>query len=302
MKKLHLFVLPLLAAAAVPALAAVPIGANAPLRAVPAPEQVTFQIFLPLRNVAALKQFAAEQQTPSSPYYQKWITPLQYAKQFGPSPDSRAAVSSAAKAGGFTIDTAGAGARSISVTGTVAQINKFFQTTLKTVTMPNGKPMLVATTPLVMPPALAAQGAHVVSFARIPPRQPMARLTSPSVSKLPDNRNSSHGAYWYNDMKQAYDYPSYDSFLPGGARLDGTGVRAAVLMSDKLYPNDVAGFFNHENFTTHWEARPHRDHGVDRHRRIGRRARIVRSKPRRSADSRRSARVQRDACRYPEPV
>ena len=38
-----------------------------------------------------------------------------------------------------------------------------------------------------------------------------------------------------NDLKQAYDYPEYSK------KTDGTGVTAAVLMEDLLYPDDVCG-------------------------------------------------------------
>src|SRR5580658_5943032 len=43
---------------------------------------VDFEVFLPLRNTAALQQLLTDQQTPGRANYQKWLTPTQYAAQF----------------------------------------------------------------------------------------------------------------------------------------------------------------------------------------------------------------------------
>ncbi|HEY7851948.1 MAG TPA: S8 family serine peptidase, partial [Caulobacteraceae bacterium] len=57
------------------------------------------------------------------------------------------------------------------------------------------------------------------------------------------------GPYWADDMKQAYDYPSYTTNAPGGGRLDGTGTNVAVLMENVASNHDVAKYFEHEHWT-----------------------------------------------------
>ena len=64
------------------------------------------------------------------------------------------------------------------------------------------------------------------------------------VNSAVDNRYSAEGPYWFDDLKQAYDYPAYS------AKTNGTGVSVAILMSDLIFPGDVTAAFNHENFTT----------------------------------------------------
>jgi subtilase family serine protease len=209
----------------------------------PATAPVDFEVFLPLRNTAQLQQLLADQQTSASPNYQKWITPAQFATQFGPTPASVAKVQAALQAAGLQVT--GTSARSIHVAGTVAQTNKALQISLKLVS-DGGQRMLSATTP-VLPAALQQEGAQVLSFAAVRPHHTFA---TKSAKPVPANRYSPNGDYWYNDMKEAYDYPSYQSMLPGGQRLDGTGVKAAVLMSDLVYPGDLPAFFDHENFST----------------------------------------------------
>ena len=53
---------------------------------------LTMRIALALRNRPALDQLIAEQQDPASALYHQWLTPAQFAAQFGPSQQDFAAV------------------------------------------------------------------------------------------------------------------------------------------------------------------------------------------------------------------
>jgi subtilase family serine protease len=92
---------------------------------------------------------------------------------------------------------------------------------------------------MILPAALTKAGAKVPSFAFVPEKQSMAH----SMGPVPDNRNGPYGAYNYNDLKEAYDYPSY-------AALDGTGANVAIVMESNASNDDVAAMFNHEHYTT----------------------------------------------------
>ena len=70
----------------------------------------------------------------------------------------------------------------------------------------------------------------------------------------PSNRTSTTGGYWYDDLKQAYGWPSYQTLTyPYGkstlARLDGTGATIATLISSDVLDSDSDLIFNHENFS-----------------------------------------------------
>ncbi len=55
----------------------------------------------------------------------------------------------------------------------------------------------------------------------------------------PDNRYSPIGPYWFDDIKQAYEYPSYQ-------KLTGKGRTIAIVMSNDFLDDDMAAYFGHE--------------------------------------------------------
>lgn len=94
-----------------------------------------------------------------------------------------------------------------------------------------------------MPNELAALNVRVVGLEGLPEHQVHSRVIGPAMN-TPDNRYATTGPYWFDDLKQAYDYPAYSK------KTNGSGVSAAVLMEDLLFPGDVDAAFNHEKFTT----------------------------------------------------
>ena len=94
-----------------------------------------------------------------------------------------------------------------------------------------------------MPVELAAIQLRVIGLARCPSTTCTRACSARRRPAAVDNRYSATGPYWFTDLKQAYDYPAYS------ASTDGSGVSVAVLMSDLIFPDDVAAMFNHEKFT-----------------------------------------------------
>lgn len=251
MRKFRTFGMALLAATAAPGLAA-PVGAAKLANAAPN-SPVGFEIFLPLRDASALDDLIASQNDEKSPLYRHWLSPEEFKARFGPKVDLMTRAQAAAKAAGLQITRTGA--RSFHVVGTAGQVGQAFNTNFKVATGQNGHSRMIAGK-LTLPAALKAEGASVFAFTGLALKRPLSVRANASVIQSPDNRYGPDGSYWYNDLKQAYDYPSYQSKLPNGQRLDGKGVHVAVLMSDLIYPGDVAAFFNHENFTTTTGQRP----------------------------------------------
>ena len=220
-----------------------PLGA-AKVEAVAPGATVDFEVFLPLTNKAALQDLLTAQQTAGSPSYHQWLTPQQFKARFGPSPASMARVQNALAAGGLQISQTHS--RSMHVSGPAAKVAALFQTDLNIVTRADGRRDIVAARPIAAPDALKHEGVVVAAFSGIRQKRIDAvRLASTD----PQNRNGASGAYNYNDLKQAYNYPSYQTILPGGKRLDGTGVNVAIVMETDALNSDIAAMFNHENFT-----------------------------------------------------
>ena len=201
---------------------------------VPATQPVTFSIYLPLRNTAAMQALLAAQQTKGSASYHQWLTPAQVAAQFGPTSDTMSQAQAALTAAGFQITATHL--RSIDVTAPASVVNATLRTTLKSLSSANGTTRIISSSRVVVPSALA--GAVIPGFAAVPEHHTSGSL----LGAADDNRTSPSGGYNYNDLKQAYDYPAVTS-------LDGTGASVAIVMEASARNEDVAAMFNHENYT-----------------------------------------------------
>ena len=216
--------------------AALPPGAT--VTATPSSEAVQFSVYLPLQNKTVLDALVADQQDPKSTSYHKWLTPDQFNAQFGPSSTSVANVTQALQAQGLRVS--GLSGRAVQVVGTAAAVANAFSTSLSTVAV-GGRTNLIASAPMQLPSALKAERVTVAAFSGLPRMR--AKLSPPLVASYnPSNRYSPSGGYWYDDLKEAYDYPSFQS-------LSGAGVNVAIVISSDVLDSDIAAMFKHENFT-----------------------------------------------------
>src|SRR5271166_710402 len=84
------------------------------------------EVTLALRNRPALDQLIRDQQEPSSPRYQQWLTPQQFTDRFGPSQQDVDAVAQWLNAQGFTVTASSRANRYLRFTGTVADAARVF--------------------------------------------------------------------------------------------------------------------------------------------------------------------------------
>ena len=163
---------------------------------------VAFDIMMPLRNADKLEAYVAAQHDPASPTFHQWLTPAQFGMRFGPETSKVAAVAASLRARGFTVAVQ---TRSLHVTGTAAQVETNMGTHLLLGRTPDGVTHVMQETSVKLPDEIAATGAQVFSFsphvAHVHSRVATARLN-------PNNRYSDIGAYWFDDLKEAYGYPS----------------------------------------------------------------------------------------------
>ena len=88
-----------------------------------------------------------------------------------------------------------------------------------------------------LPQALQALGGTLLGLSADPHEaHTFSRRVNVSSSTLadPKNRYSTTGSYWYDDLKQAYQYPSYQTTISRNGksvRLDGTGTTIGIVMS-----------------------------------------------------------------------
>jgi subtilase family serine protease len=201
---------------------------------------VAFSVYLPLRNQPELESLLAELHDQNSSKFQKWLQPSDFLQRFGPSAADLAALRTSLTSHGFSVIDSNA--HGLRVQGPVSAVSRAFGVGVQTRSQ-NGRTRFMARGGLQLPNELAALNARVVGLDTLPEHHVHSRATKRLVGPIVENRYTDVGSYWFDDLKQAYDYPAYS------AKTDGTGVNVGILMSDLLYPDDLAAAFNHEKFT-----------------------------------------------------
>jgi subtilase family serine protease len=225
-------------------LGAVLWAAIPPARAQPAAaanRRVAFDVLLPLRHAAGLEGFVADLHNPSSANFHHWVSPAEFGLRFGPDAATVQQVASALLARGFSISVQ---TRSVHAVGQAGQAEASFGTRL----LEAGGHLRAEKMP-VSPTEIAGAGGQVFSFS---PHGAHSHAVVVTGRLDPKSRLGATGGYWFDDLKQAYGYPSVvnpvRTYAGARALLDGTGVTVAVLMSSDVYDADIAAVFEHENW------------------------------------------------------
>jgi len=205
-----------------------------------ATDVVEFDVYLPLRHADQLETLITQLHDQNSAQYHQWLQPADFLAQYGPRPADIAAVATALAARGLTIVSTDA--HGVHVSGTAAVVSQALATPIQKVTKGTRTRFKASTAPQ-LPSELATIAMHVVGLDGVPEHHVHARVQGPVPAAAGNSRyGSPFGPYWYDDLKQAYDYPSYSK------NTDGSNVSVAVLMSDLIFPADVPQMFNHEGF------------------------------------------------------
>ena len=94
---------------------------------------VTLRFSMTTAQQAALSQLLVDQQNPASPRYHQWLTPEQFAADFGLSTTDIAKVSAWLSSQGLTVTEIGRSGSFIRASGTVAQVEAAFGTSIHNV-------------------------------------------------------------------------------------------------------------------------------------------------------------------------
>ncbi len=216
------------------ALALTASSAAAATQAATATDRVQFDVYLPLTHTDELDQLLVALHDPTSPSFRQWLTPAEFISRFGPSSADMAAVSASLTARGLTVlKTTAHGLR---VAGPANAVQAAFGASLVKAAGEQGTTRYVAKRGLQLPAEIAATNARIISLASVP-----FNLThSRSLGQVPANRSTDYGGYWFDDLKQAYDFPSFQA-------LSGRGRTIAIVMASDFLDSDLAMYFDHEN-------------------------------------------------------
>jgi subtilase family serine protease len=202
-----------------------------------ASQPVEFDIYLPIQHEADLDALIADQQNPSSTNYRHWLTPQQFHDRFAPSEAQVSKIKQELSVKG--LDVTEVHTHSLHVVGSVGAVENAFATQIANATFSSGKTTLAATRPITLSPTLASIGATVVGLSSTIHMHSGVK----AASMLPENRYSPGGPYWFDDLKQAYSYPSYQVY-------NGKGATIGVLMESGFKKADMDMYFGHEKLAT----------------------------------------------------
>lgn len=180
----------------------------------------------------ALSKLVADQQNPKSPKYHKWITPEQWADQFGLSQNDIQKITSWLKGQGFAIQYVARGRSYVVVSGTAAQVARTFGTQIHRYNV-KGEMHVANTTSPKIPAALAGivtgirglDDFHLRPRAKIRPNYYSSALQAQFIAP--------------GDLATMYDI---NALYNGSTVIDGTGQKVAVIGQTDIYLSDITNF------------------------------------------------------------
>lgn len=182
----------------------------------------------------ALDKLLQEQQDPSSPNYHKWLTPEQFAEQFGLASADVDKVKSWLTDQGFTVNEVARGHGWITFSGSAGKIAEAFRTELHQYAV-NGSVHYANSTEPQVPAAIAGVvgGIRALNNFRPKPRAAIQKDVRPNfTSDISGNHFIAP-----DDFARIYDVNSLYA-----AGLDGTGQKIAVMGQTSILLADIATF------------------------------------------------------------
>lgn len=199
--------------------------------------QVTFA--LPLRNQTALNDLLRRLYDHNDPLYGKYLTPKQFAEQFGASQQDADAVVAYAKSVGLTVDHVSTARNLISVSGPTSTVENAFSVRINRFLMPDGRVVFANDAGPQVPGGIASRIQGVIGLSNITRRHHShhQRMNAASgvVGSLSGHAgNGPSGGFTPNDIKKAY---GLDTVL-----LRGEGQSVALYELDGFDQADINAY------------------------------------------------------------
>lgn len=188
-----------------------------------------------------LDQLLADQQDSSSPRYHQWLTPVQYAAQFGLSSADIAKVSAWLTSQGFTVTAVANGGTFISFDGTVTQAQAAFATDIHSLSL-KGETHFANVSNVSVPGAFSGVVAAITGLHnfRLQPRVHSTVVSPNFTSSVTGNHYITPG-----DLYTIYDV---NPLLNSG--INGAGQTIAVVGQVNINLADIAAFRSASGLST----------------------------------------------------
>jgi hypothetical protein len=201
----------------------------------PATNQLSLAINLPLRNEAALDDFLRQLYDPASTNFHRFIHPPEFADRFGPTQDDYQNVIRFAQASGLQVTETFSNRLVVGVTGRAADVEAAFHVTLHMYRHPTEKRDFFApdTEPSVPSnlKVLAIEG--LTDFSR--PRHALLKKAAVTPRPAAFNGSGPNQQYAGVDFRNAY--------VPG-TTLNGAGQSVALVEYSDYFPVDITNYEN----------------------------------------------------------
>ncbi|MGD0571718.1 MAG: protease pro-enzyme activation domain-containing protein [Sedimentisphaerales bacterium] len=199
-------------------------------------ERLRLAIGLPLRNQTVLTELLQRIYDPASPDYRHYLTPEQFTEMFGPTEQDYQAVVSFAKAHRLTVTGTHPDRMLLDVDGSVADIEKAFNVTMRVYQHPTEARTFYA--PDIEPSLdLAVPVLHISGLDNYVVPRPMnlkVKSLKATAKAIPNAGSGPAGSYMGNDFRAAY--------VPG-VTLTGVGQSVGLLEFDSgFYQSDITAY------------------------------------------------------------
>ena len=206
-------------------------------------EAMTLRFSLTDAQSAALDNLLMQQQNPSSSLYHQWLTPAQYAAQFGISAADLAKVTAWLTSQGLTVTGVANSATFVSFSGTVAQVQAAFNTSIHNLSV-DGETHFANITDPAIPAALSGVVSGITGLHNFKLRS-RARTSTVEMPKAdttglrPQYTSSVSGNHY---IAPGDFYTIYDENPLLTNSINGSGITIAVMGQVDISLPDVAAF------------------------------------------------------------
>jgi uncharacterized protein (TIGR03437 family) len=184
----------------------------------------------------SLNQLLSDQQNPSSPRYHKWLTPDQFADQFGASKNDLAKVTSWLQSQGFLVQLTARSRTWITVSGSAQQVKDGLHAEIHRFNV-NGEIHYANATNPALPAAFAGMVSSIRGLNDFRLRPKNMRKVSPQKVGPKNNQPDGTHAVVPDDFATIYDVtPLYD------AGIKGTGQSLVVVGQTQIIESDITTF------------------------------------------------------------
>jgi subtilase family serine protease len=215
-----------------------PQVANATITGSVAPSQrMTIGVTLQSRNEANLKAYAMDVAKPKSKVFHQYLTPAQFALNFGADPAALNATERYFQSQGLHLDSVTSGGLFLQYTGNVAQVEAALHTHINSYRAPDGRTFFANATAIQIPSALAPSILDVAGTEN-------ARVSHPAGAIAPAN----HGANVAKNTvrRPSVTHPNVTVTCPITPSFSGA---AAPYTATGLLPTQFNNAYNFQNST-----------------------------------------------------